>query len=298
LTAMERIMTTRITKRLIIMLLAAGVSVAAAAGDDPHWNKGACRTCHADAAPTAGNIMLRETDTEAQCAACHAGSGGARQCRHLSGFPADLQDIGAEFQANLKDGRLVCSTCHDITYQCMNPTKPYSFMNPGFLRARQSPATGEHCFQCHEKSGYEKLNPHTGSVVDPPAPTCQLCHTVIPETSATGRVTVEFNMQHDLNDACRGCHVVAPHPQSMTSINPAGSWDHLVVPSAEVLQSMRESEAETGVVLPLSPLNGEVFCATCHNPHDFKVGGGHGSEGPGMKNRLRMNEICQACHDK
>jgi len=291
-------MTTRVTERLVIMLLVAGVSVAAAAGDDPHWSKGTCRSCHVDAKPTAGNIVLRETDAEAQCASCHAGSGGARDCKHLSGIPADPLQIGAEFQANLEDGRLVCSTCHDITYQCMNPSKPYSFMNPGFLRARMSQATGEYCFQCHEKSGYEKLNPHTGTVVDPPAPTCLLCHTSLPEARATGRTTLEFNMQHDLNDACRGCHVVAPHPQSMSSMNPEVSWVHLVVPSAEVMQSMRESAVETGVVLPLSPLNGEVFCATCHNPHDVRVGGPQGSEAPGIKNRLRMNEICQACHDK
>ena len=39
-------------------------------------------------------------------------------------------------------------------------------------------------------------------------------------------------------------------------------------------------------------------CTTCHNPHDFKVGGGHGSEESGIEHRLRTNNICQACHDK
>ena len=39
-------------------------------------------------------------------------------------------------------------------------------------------------------------------------------------------------------------------------------------------------------------------CATCHNPHDFKVGGEHGSQEQAIKSRLRLNNICQACHDK
>jgi len=298
LIAMERNMTTRITKRLMLVLLAAGVPAAAAAVDDPHWNRATCGVCHVDAKPTAGNVLIRESDAEAQCAACHAERGGAGGCKHLSGISAHVQDISADFQANLKDGRLACSTCHDITYQCLNPSKPYSFMNPGFLRARKSPATAEYCFQCHDKSGYEKLNPHVGSVDDLSTPTCLLCHTTIPEANAAGPEIMEFNMQHDLNDACRGCHVVAAHPQSITSARPDASWDHLVVPSAKVLQAMRASEARTGMVLPLNPLNGEVFCATCHNPHESRTRDAYGSAGPGIKNRLRSNEICQACHDK
>ena len=40
------------------------------------------------------------------------------------------------------------------------------------------------------------------------------------------------------------------------------------------------------------------FCATCHNPHDFKLGGEHGSQERATESRLRINDICQACHDK
>jgi len=75
-------------------------------------------------------------------------------------------------------------------------------------------------------------------------------------------------------------------------------WVHFVPPSEAVLQNMRESQAETGIELPLNPQNGEIFCATCHNPHDFKVGGEHGSQESGMEHRLRQDNICQACHDK
>jgi hypothetical protein len=75
-------------------------------------------------------------------------------------------------------------------------------------------------------------------------------------------------------------------------------WVHLVSPSENILEKMRMAEADTGIVLPLNPQTGEVFCATCHNPHDFKIGGEHGSQVQDAKDRLRMNRICLACHDK
>ena len=158
--------------------------------------------------------------------------------------------------------------------------------------------TGEYCMKCHESSEYEKLTPHKGITGVPPRPTCMLCHESIPESNAAGELSVIFNMKDDLNDMCRGCHNVRPHPKNLFSANPATGWVHLVKPSGAILENMRQSRAETGIGLPLSPESGEVFCATCHNPHDFKIGGEHGSQEREAKHRLRMNNICQACHDK
>jgi hypothetical protein len=281
---------------IIGLLLSAGVS----AEDDPHWNKGTCQACHVDAAPVAGNISLHEGDAEALCDTCHGDRGAAVSCRHSSDIAVDAQGVGENFRASLKDGKLACTTCHDIAYQCENPSVQFSFHNPGFLRDRTSRETGDYCFQCHEKSGYEKLNPHAGVAGSPPRPTCLLCHKSFPETNAAGQLAVEFNMQHDLNDTCRGCHVVRPHPSSMSfgGSQSTDEWVHFVVPSAEVLKHMKKAQAETGIGLPLNPQNGEVFCATCHNPHDFKLGGEHGLEEQVARYRLRINNICQACHDK
>ena len=292
----------RITKPALAALFCGVllISAWASAQDDPHWNKGTCQVCHENAAPVAGNVKLHEDDAEALCDTCHGARGSAASCRHSSDIAVDTQNFGDKFNGSLKEGKIVCTTCHDITYQCKNPTRQYSFHNPGFLRDRTSRDTGDYCFECHEKAGYEKLNPHAGTAVDPARPTCPLCHTGIPETSNTGQLVVDFNMPDDLNDTCRGCHVVQSHPKSMSFGGPQSmeEWVHLVVPSAEVLENMREAQAETGIGLPLNPLSGEVFCATCHNPHDFKLGGEHGSQEREMKNRLRVNDICQACHDK
>jgi hypothetical protein len=77
----------------------------------------------------------------------------------------------------------------------------------------------------------------------------------------------------------------------------ADEWLHFVVPPDDIVQTMQQSLETTGVGLPLNPQNGEIFCATCHNPHDFKVGSGNGSQS-GTSHKLRTNNICQACHEK
>jgi uncharacterized Zn finger protein (UPF0148 family) len=266
--------------------------------DDPHWKKDTCQTCHETMEPTADNVALKMENAEQLCDTCHGSRGKARPCRHSSGIPAGDHDMPESYRASLVDGQLVCTTCHDVTYQCKHPAREYSFQNRGFLRDRVSRTAGDQCYECHEKSGYEKLNPHAGIAGIPPRPTCQLCHKSLPHTSAAGQLVVEFNMEHDLNDTCRGCHVVQPHPKSMSFSKKAQGWVHLVEPPAEVIERMQKTQADTGIGLPLNPINGEVFCATCHNPHDFKVGGEHGSQKRAPKNRLRRNNICQACHDK
>ena len=287
--------TSHVTSLVLVLTLAASF---ANAQDGPHWNKSDCQTCHADPSPVASSAVLKAAHAEDLCDSCHGAKGTALTCRHASDIAVGEQDVGDNFRASLKDEKLVCTTCHDVVYQCEHPSKQYSFMNPGFLRDRTSPATGEYCFECHEESGLQKLNPHQGVAGEPQRPTCPLCHVDIPGTGATGQLVVGFNMQHDLNDACRACHIVQPHPKNSFSKKQTPGWDHLVTPSTEVLQNMQEAKVRTGIELPLNPLNGEVFCATCHNPHDFKIGGEHGSEEVVADKLLRMTGICQACHDK
>jgi len=267
------------------------VAPAAAAQDDPHWNKNTCDACHDSNKPVVGAAGLQGGHAEALCETCHGDRGKALSCRHTSGMAEGSVTVTGRLRPAMTEGQVVCGTCHDITYQCTHPTRQYSLHNPGFLRNRTSRETGDYCFQCHEQSGYEKLNPHKGAASSP-GPTCLLCHETNPDVIVTGRPEVNFNMQHDLNDACRGCHVVRPHPKSMSfaASQAPEEWVHLVAPSAEVLGNMRDSQSETGVGLPLNPLNGEVFCATCHDPHEAGE--------PALKHRLRVDDICQACHDK
>ena len=268
------------------------------AQDNPHWNKNTCKTCHAQASPVAGGASLIDgQQTEALCDSCHGDRGDALPCRHQSDIAVDATMLDEVFSESTKDGKIVCSTCHDIVYQCERPKAYYGLENPGFLRDRTSRNTADYCIRCHEIDSIEKLNPHVGVAASPPSATCTLCHASIPAASADGQLDWEFNTEADLNDMCKGCHNVASHPKSSFTRNASPDWVHLAVPSDQILLKMRESEKLKGISLPLEPDTGKVYCATCHSPHDFKVGGGHGSQ-VGTKHKLRTNNICQACHEK
>ena len=288
---MVKIMTTSTIPRLLLLAAGLLVSYALQAQDSPHWTKAGCQACHVDEAPTEGAVNLKAANAEALCESCH---NGEKSCRHKSGLPAEDMDIADVLRGSLKEGQVVCSTCHDVVFQCKHSRIQYSYQNPGFLRNRTSRYTSKYCVNCHDSDAYEKLNPHEGIAGMPPKPTCMLCHQNIPETNATGDVNVMFNMQHDLNDTCRGCHQIAPHPTNLFASKPTTEWLHLAMPSAEILANLQEFEAETGMALPLHPDTGEILCSTCHNQHGF-MGGSPDTE---PKHRLRVNDICQACHDK
>jgi hypothetical protein len=138
---------------------------------DPHWNKTTCQSCHIEADPTAGNLQFQQSDVETICESCHSSRGGAISCRHNSDIP--VGDIAAleGHTSFLKDGNIVCTTCHDLTLQCLNPSRSYSYVNPTLLRDKKSRNGADYCYQCHEESNYEKLNPHQGVAGDPPKAT-------------------------------------------------------------------------------------------------------------------------------
>lgn len=263
------------------------------ASENPHWNKATCDACHIGASPVAGAIALRHATLEEGCSECHGG-GGMPACRHRSGLPIGDMTVPDYYRAELRDGKITCRTCHDVTFQCKNPNIAYSLQNPGFLRNRVSHDSADQCFECHDEQQYAALNPHKGTIKESPRPTCLLCHERVPQSTAGGGIDVSFNMRHDLNDMCRGCHDLRPHPRGMSFGTEPEGWVHLAKPSTEVLGKMQRWEAATGMKLPLSPYNGEIYCGTCHNPHEFE--GGPVAQQP--EYRLWTDDICQVCHDK
>jgi len=278
------------------MLLVWPQAFAADEAISPHWTKDGCRVCHLSDAPTGANAGLNTATATTLCENCHAGSGGARPCRHLSNIPAGDHAMPDGYAGALAAGRLVCTTCHDLTVQCLAPSKSYSFMNPGFVRNRKTRERSEPCFQCHESAGFDRLNPHALQAGNPAGPTCTLCHATMPLKDEQGWLPVSFNATRSLNDLCTGCHKVGPHPGYAFSGKPVG-WTHLAVPSVGVVENMRRSEQVLGLIFPLDPINGEVHCATCHNPHPEDLGGYPVARTAGSNNRLRVDDICQACHD-
>jgi hypothetical protein len=259
-----------------------------------HWNKATCGACHAGGPPAAGNIALKHAPLEEGCSECHDGRGGAPGCRHRSDLPVGDLSVPEYYKAAMINDRITCRTCHDVTFQCNNPDIAYSFQNPGFLRNRVSRDTADQCFECHDSQRYAALNPHAGTIEDWPEPTCLLCHERVPQSTANRASGVSFNMQRDLNDICRGCHDVRPHPTGMSFGAKPEGWVHLATPSADVRGKMERWEAATGLRLPLSPYNGEIYCATCHDAHESAEG--VAAQQP--EDRLRADNICQACHEK
>ena len=299
---MARTTTILTTSRKPIAIILATVAVAipglaSGAGDtSPHWNDVGCQTCHVHASPTADNLSLQAEYGEQLCEQCHSSRGDATSCRHLSGISAGDHPMPDSYRANLRDDNLACTTCHDLAVQCLSPHPSYSLTNPGFIRDRSSRNRAEHCFECHDRAGYEQLNPHVMEAGDPAQPTCTFCHATMPLKDERGWISVDFNVPGSLNDMCRGCHNVQPHPGSMFSVGSVG-WNHLDVPSPEILKNMKETEARLGFVFPLDPDTGEMYCATCHNPHHEDLDHYPVAEIPGTKYRLRVADNCQACHD-
>jgi predicted CXXCH cytochrome family protein len=275
-----------------VLVVAVLMAAQAIADESPHWNKATCDTCHTGASPTAAT--LRQATAEIVCMECHGDRGGAVKCRHRSDLPVGGMAVPGYYGAALVGGRITCTTCHDLTFQCNNPNVAYSLQNRGFLRNRVSHDSADQCFECHDKQQVAALNPHKGTIRDSSWPTCLLCHEQVPQSTASGAVDVSFNMRQDLNDMCRGCHNLRPHPRGMSFGTKPEGWVHLAKPSTEVLGKMQRWEAATGMKLPLSPYNGEIYCATCHNPHEFE--GGPAAQQ--HEYRLRTDDVCQACHEK
>lgn len=278
-----------------LLVTALVVAVPALANDNPHWSKSACQTCHVDAAPAAGNLVFHEAEPELLCESCHGSPGGAKPCRHNSDMAAGEVAVPDSLASALKGGKVVCTTCHDLTKQCLNPTRSASFMSPGFIRDRQSRNRSEYCHQCHDRSAYEKLNPHRMETGDPAQPTCTFCHATMPVKDERGWVSVDFHVQGSLNAMCLGCHKVAPHPGF--SFGGPPRWDHLAIASNDIADNMQRAEQTHGMTLPIDPNTAQVWCGTCHNPHDEALEDYPVGNSPGLKARLRVTDICQACHE-
>jgi hypothetical protein len=267
----------------------------AQAASSPHWKKTECQACHVDAAPSAGNLAFHEAEPELLCESCHGVRGDSKPCRHLSDISLGEIEVPDSLAGSLKAGKLTCTTCHDLSVQCLNPKRSASFINRGFIRGRQSRNRGEFCYQCHEEADYEMLNPHQMEAGDPAQPTCTFCHATMPVRDERGWLSVDFHVEGSLNDLCFGCHRVAPHPGFWFGGLP--TWNHLTIPSIELADNMERAQEKYGMKFPVDPNTAEVYCGTCHNPHhesleDYPVG-----SSPGLRHRLRVTDNCQACHE-
>ncbi|KPK31845.1 MAG: hypothetical protein AMK70_11665 [Nitrospira bacterium SG8_35_1] len=253
-----------------------------------HFTAKYCTECHEKKPGEGVETLLKFGGDFTQLCKCHGYTPGTYI------HPVDIEPtkekksrIPADFP--LVNGKIVCTTCHDIYQQCAGDPKR-RLLNPKFLRGAPYPSRTTLCFKCHDENKYKMLDPHNqldeeGEIIEVK---CLYCHTKVPDVKKEHFKDVE--LVGDLVPLCQRCH-------SNITRHPAGQ-NHLSVPPRKILERMKALESQYGVVLPLD-YEGKVTCATCHNPHERGVIGieSAGSRGAGEKFRHRLPiNMCKACH--
>ena len=276
---------------------------------NPHWKDDACLACHEAGTSDASASNLRHKQVENSCANCHDAQFDHSYIHPINVEPDEAMKphINPVFkQALLKtDGKVSCSTCHDLTMQCLPQRHKEKGENPSFFRAGPFKTRTEQCYFCHDKTQYKRLNPH--DQVDDKGKlkenTCRICHagSIQDLREATSIEQVSFHAKDELSSMCWGCHRWLPHPGGRFTFfsTKTGNPDHLVKPSEKILNKMNHSFAESNIDFPLDPNSGRIFCGTCHYTHEKGVIKNEVlDKAPDEKRRLRTQKICTHCHDK
>ena len=239
-----------------------------------------CVDCHGIENPLASAPAFEQrNDFNGACLGCH----DYKQNHH----PVDIAPTlptGIPFP--LFDGKIRCLTCHEIHggHERQGTKK---LLVGGPYRDRR-----EICFQCHAPEQYTSLNPHNMldannkiRVVNGKA-VCLVCHSKQPDPARDTTEDVLFRA--DIGFLCWRCH--PPMPGEFFTAH------FLKVPSAKTLKNMLASEEEYAVILPIVP-RGRITCSTCHNPHqEGVIQREAAAKGADRKFKLRLPDICYACH--
>jgi len=254
-----------------------------------HYTAKYCMVCH-EQTPRNGNKFLKYEEDYKQLCGCHYRT-AARDVH-----PSDVE-APKEFKKRmpndfpLRNGEIACITCHDVFAQCRDG-KPKDTLKSGrnFLRGGPYKKLITLCFKCHDKTKYEKFNPHkqldkNGKII---TRKCLYCHKKVPDVKT--EAFKDVSLIGDLDPLCVRCHNKADE-QTLHA-------RHLRKPSDKVLARIKQMEIEFGIVLPLN-VDGKITCATCHNPHEKGVIPAErpGAKGAGKEHRHRLpGNICTQCH--
>ncbi len=272
---------------------------------NPHWRNNACQACHEDK-PDRKNLKLHTSDINKLCNSCHRTVSKHSYIHPFGMVPSKkiLKNMPESFSRAVKRGgnKLTCITCHDLSMTCLPKKRSKKGLNPLFFREGPYRTRTEFCYRCHDKSKYQRLNPHDqineSGVVNKKI--CTVCHDSIEKLKTAKNIKeVDFNYKENLSTMCVGCHPVKPHPGgSFSFFSDKKGPNHLVKPSERILRHMKKMEKKNNIVFPLEPGTGKVFCGTCHNPHEKGViKRDVAASGADSKNRLRIQKICRNCHD-
>jgi hypothetical protein len=265
------------------------VSEAVTDTTDVHYTGKYCTQCHEQTPRNGAKFLKYEGDFKQLC-----------RC-HYKTIERDLHPVGIEPSEGIRarmpknfsllNGKIACSTCHDIVEQCRDQKIDDMFSRRQmFLRGAPYSKQTSFCFKCHNEIKFKKYNPHkqlnaNGDIV---GLKCLYCHKEIPDVNQAGYD--DITLIGNLDMLCDRCHNKIGEQSLHAS--------HMRKPSAKVFASIKQLENKFGIILPLND-DGKITCVTCHNPHEKGVIPAEkaGSKGADEAKRHRFLEnICMQCH--
>ena len=259
---------------------------------DIHYSAKYCTECHVAAPREGGHPQLRYGGDFNVLCRCHYNQ--TNNYIHPVDRKPSPEMIGRiPAQYPLRQGRIDCSTCHDIVLQCRdNPLERAFLKEQKFLRGGPYETQTSICYRCHDVAGYQMYNPHRqlNAQKEPIEEKCLYCHSQLPDVKQTR--TEDARLIGQMQPLCTRCH--------MRTTQQDFHAKHVRKPTREVLDQLKEMEDQHDIILPLSE-EGSITCATCHNPHekgvipDIRAG----AKGAGETRRQRLggtNQMCIKCH--
>lgn len=260
----------------LLIALGAGIAYTVLTPTAHDFTEAECPDCHA-ATPVKGRPEARmmKNSISFLCLRCHPAM------EKTVSHPVEVVPVEARVPEDLplsRDGRMTCSTCHDIHAR---PKAPFGLAT-SFLRRSVSGAA--FCSACHASG------PTAGHAM------------------MMGRAHMKFRSEEGgggsvdaVSRACLGCHDGSIGPNSSVM---AGSWEHGMPLSKfdprgshPIGVSYLQAMARRGGLIPLGALNpaiklidGKVGCSSCHNPYS--------KEQSKLVMSNRGSRLCLACHNK
>jgi predicted CXXCH cytochrome family protein len=227
-----------------------------------------------------GAVFSSGFDIVLSCLGCH----DYKENHHPVDFvPAD--PVKNPFP--LFEGKVTCLTCHEMH------GGPRREGTKNLLRNGPYQDRREICFRCHSREAYASIDPH--KMLDDQnhvrevnkKSICLLCHSKIPDPAKD--FTEDVGFRADIGFLCWRCH--PPMAGDFFRMH------FLVTPKAKTLDNMNKAQERLYVTLPIVP-RGRITCSTCHNPHqEGVIQRTAAAKGADTKGKLRLPDLCFACHE-
>ena len=277
---------------------------------NPHWatEESSCLQCHDKVPEDDSDLGLKYNgDINLLCNRCHITISKDKYI-HSSGMlptQAMLEKMPEDFLGGLNDeGKITCAVCHEMKYQCLSEEFHRRKDNRLFHRGAPYEKRTDLCYNCHQRNKYKKFNPHNQINDEGELDTevCTYCHDRVPDRKTAKSIAdVSFDSNR-VDKICLRCHTNDAYAAGcVMGFEENGSpIYHAAKPDAEMVKRMGQREDEA--ILPLELVTGNVFCGTCHNPHELGVQPRNEANiGADAHKRLRIgkenSKICLGCHD-